>query len=199
MDAARSDLSSWLSCADKIIVYDLEWTSWAGFAESGWSMPGKHCEVIQIGAVKIDCQQNFREIGTFDLLVKPKINPDLSDYIQALTGLSQKQIDADGVAFPQAILKFHEFCEDASFVCSNGTDDFVIAENCALHEIDCPNIFKNGVDLRPLFSKALGITGCGIDSCNLTSHLGLPSVGDHHDALADSRGIAAALLHLTAH
>ena len=44
--------------ADKIIIFDLEWTSWPGFLESEWVMPGKHRKIIQIGAVKLDCRKN---------------------------------------------------------------------------------------------------------------------------------------------
>jgi len=196
MTSAPSDLSSWLSGADKIIIFDLEWTSWTGFMESGWSMPGKHREIIQIGAVKVDCQNDFKEISSFDLLVKPSITPDLSEYITALTGVTQEQVDAEGVAFSQALQEFLKFCGGVNFACSYGDDNVVIAENCALHNIDCPDFFAGGFNLCPLFSEALGVTGQGINSGNLTAHLGLPTVGNPHNALADARGIAAALHHL---
>lgn len=179
-----------------IVIFDLEWTSWSGFRENNWSLPGKHREIIQIGAVKIDCEQNFSEVGHFDQLVKPKYNPVLSTYIKDLTGLSQNQIDAGGLAFPQALASFFEFCQTADHICSNGTDSFVINENCELHKIDPPTLFSKAVNLNPMLSSALGITDGGIYSCELTTHLGLPSEGDHHNGLADARGIASAIRHL---
>jgi inhibitor of KinA sporulation pathway (predicted exonuclease) len=139
----------------------------------------------------------MKEISSFDFLVKPTVNPDLSDYIQNLTGISQTQIDVDAIDFPLALQRFFTFCEGTSYVCSNGDDDRVIIENCDLHKIDCPDTFKNAINLRSLFSKALGMNDSDIHSCNLTAHFGLPSVGKHHDAVEDARGVAAALSHLT--
>ncbi len=196
MNATPSVFRSSLSGADKIVVYDLEFTSWEGFLESGWSMPGKHCEIIQIGAIKLDCWQAFEEIDSLDLLVKPLINPVLSEYIMSLTGLSQRQIDSDGIAFPSAFQAFETFCQGAEYVCSNGEDDDILNKNCDLHDILRPARTAEAVDLRPLFSEALGITGYGINSCDLAAHIGLPATGNAHNGLADARGVAAALHHL---
>ena len=77
-----------LPLANKIVIFDLEWTSWVGFAESNWYMPRKHREILQIGAVKLDCKDMLLEVDSFERLVKPSINIKLSSYIKKLTGLS---------------------------------------------------------------------------------------------------------------
>jgi len=208
MSAKPPTFQSWLPHTDRIVIFDLECTSWPGFMGNEASFPGKHREIIQVGAVKLDCQDGLREIGSFDKLIKPTFNQDLSDYIQDLTGISQEQINADGIGFPDALKSFSAFCEDASYVCANGGDGIVIVENCRLHGIQAPAIFENCVNLRPQFSRALGLTDhlidrsdinyCkyGVNSSELTNHLGLSPIGDDHNGLADARRVAAALQHL---
>jgi inhibitor of KinA sporulation pathway (predicted exonuclease) len=179
-----------------VVVFDLEWTSWSGFRDSNWSLPGKHREIIQIGAVKIDCEDGFSEIGHFDQLIKPTRNPELSAYVQELTGISQSDVEENGIEFPHALSEFNAFCSAVDYVCCNGADGEVIVENCILHAIETPKIFTNAIDLNPLLSDALGVTERWLYSSELTSHLGLPSVGEQHNGLADARGIASAIRHL---
>ena len=181
---------------DQIVIYDLEWTSWEGFRASGWSLPGKFREIIQIGAVALDCQQDFLETRYLNIVVRPTIHPQLSDYVQELTGIKQDLVDHCGVVFPEALEQFHAFCHRTDLTCYNGDDSIVIAENCDLHEIECPQLTPESINLRPLFSKLLKAAIGEVDSCELTNYLGLPSVGAFHDGLADARGIAAALRHL---
>lgn len=196
MDGASRNLREHLRDPGRIVVYDLEWTSWKGFLESGWDQPGRHREVIQIGAVLIDCRDDFAEQGKLNVLVRPKLNPQLSTYVQDLTGIRQDQVDADGIAFADALALFAAFCDGAERACANGADGTVIAENCSLHDTPCPPVLANTVNLRPLFTHILNAADGPVDSGDLTGHLGLPSVGANHDALADARGVAAALRHL---
>lgn len=190
------DLKNWVSSARKIVVFDLEWTSWPGFWESNWAMPGKHREVIQIGAVVLDRDRGFGETGAFDLIVKPRINPQLSPYIQALTGLTQEKIEDEGSEFPDAITKFTTFCEEADVLFVNGEDGIVIAENCQLHEMTCPATFQKTRNVRPSLKAALPAEKAEFTSSELASHFGLAPVGEAHDALADARGIAATIKYL---
>ena len=71
-----------------IIIADLEYTSWEGALESGWSAPGQFREIVQIGAVRVDAGDGFVEMAHFSMLVRPTINPELSDYFVTLTGIT---------------------------------------------------------------------------------------------------------------
>ncbi len=115
-----------LPLAKKIVIFDLKWTSWTGFAESNWSMPGKHREILQIGAVKLDCKDMLLEVDSFERLVKPSINTKLSSYIKKLTGLPQAKIDNEGIYIKDAIMQFLNFCSGIEYICFNGEDDLVI-------------------------------------------------------------------------
>ena len=63
----------------KYIVFDTEFTSWEGSMENNWSREGEHRELVQIGALKIS---DGKIIDKLDILVKPQINPILSDYFE---------------------------------------------------------------------------------------------------------------------
>ena len=85
-----------MAANDVIAVYDLEYTSWEGAHQRDWSGPGEHMEIVQIGAVKLDGGKELKEIGGFEILVRPSINPRLSDYFTGLTGIEQADIDGNG-------------------------------------------------------------------------------------------------------
>ena len=98
-------------------------------------MLGKHREILQIGAVKLDCTVMPLEVDSFERLVKPPINIKLSSYIKKLTGLSQAKIDNEGIYIKDAIMQFLNFCSGIEYICLNGEDDVVIRENCNLINI----------------------------------------------------------------
>lgn len=183
--------------AGPLVVFDLEWTSWSGFMQSGWSQPGRHREIIQIGAVRLDGGSGYAEQAGFELLVRPEINRELSPYITRLTGITQQNMHDDAVDLPVALSRFAAFCDGAGLLCCNGDDDVVISENCRLQEISCPGVFKRPmVNLRPLFIETTGVSDRDLSSCDLSAYFGLTAAGASHTALADAREIAAALRHL---
>ena len=69
----------------RAVVFDLEFTAWEGSVAHRWSRPGEFTELVQIGAVLVDAQ-TFTVEREMDLLVKPRLNPVLSDYLVQLTG-----------------------------------------------------------------------------------------------------------------
>src|ERR1041385_6322790 len=104
-----------------LIIFDTEYTAWPGSQETGWSRPGEYREIVQIGAVRL--ASSYREIETFELIVKPVLNPILSDYFVALTGINQRQVDLQGRRFSEAWEKFSEFLtRELVAIYSNGSD-----------------------------------------------------------------------------
>jgi len=176
----------------KIVIWDTEFTAWEGSHERGWSEPWEHREIIQIAAVKIDTH-NWEEREHLDLLVTPKLNPDLSDYIQELTGISQQDINDKSIDLKNALTQFHIFCNQGKLPAySYGGDEEVIVESCGLQKIDNPLNMDNVHNIRTTFEKA------GIDTSQYTSGtvyqaLNLPLTNNAHYALHDVRSIAATL------
>src|ERR1700748_1153496 len=88
-----------------LTVFDLEFTAWECSMASHWLRPGEFKEVVQIGAVKLDAA-SFEIIASFDVLVRPRINVDLSPYFENLTGITNGQVADRGVDFPEALVRF---------------------------------------------------------------------------------------------
>ena len=179
-----------------IVIYDLEWTSWPGFQESKWRQPGRHCEIIQIGAVKLDVEDGYRELDAFDAYVKPRINPELSGYITDLTGITQHDVDTHGRAFPEVLADFVAFVgTDFEALFSFGSDGHYMRINCELNGIPLPPVFECEQNLNKALI-GLGVIDKGFASSEVPGHLGLENVEISHNALGDVRALAASLRHL---
>ena len=175
-----------------VVVFDLEYTSWEGAAERGWSGPGEHREIVQIGAVRLDAADGLRETGALERLVRPARNPVLSDYFVALTGIAQAAVDRDGVPFTEGLIDFLDFCNGAAALCCNGWDHRVIEENCNLAGIPYPLDEARVRNVQPILKRAIDAPSW-ITSSDLPRLLGLETDGPAHQGLADARAIAAAL------
>jgi inhibitor of KinA sporulation pathway (predicted exonuclease) len=179
-----------------IILFDLEYTAWEGSRARSWSEPWEHREIIQVAAIRVALTGELPEIGSFDRLVRPKCNPQLSDYIITLTGIDQKEIDTLGLPFSEAFSLFFSFCEQGSLpLYCYGDDLAIFVENFAIHAVK-PATFTAGMyDIRALFEQA------GIDTSRYTSGTVHQAAGaahemEAHNALNDVRSMAAALRQL---
>ncbi len=174
-----------------VVVYDLEWTAWEGSAARKWSGPGEHREIIQIGAVMLDADQGFAERFAFDCIVAPRVNRQLSAYVQDLTGITQERIEAEGVDLAEAFECFADFAGSAPLL-SNGRDFRVVAENCTLYGLDEPFAADRYGNLDELFPALAGRVG-HVVSGELPAVFGFDCNLPAHDALADARMVAQAL------
>ncbi|MBL7260623.1 3'-5' exonuclease [Paractinoplanes lichenicola] len=180
-----------------IIVFDLEFTTWAGAQDRGWSGPGEFREIVQIGALRLDSSTLAVE-GEFDRLVRPARNPNLSPYFEQLTGISQADVDTNGVPFLTALDEFLDFC-DNNYVLSYGNDMVVVGENLVL-QIPEGHAPKHGlppfINIRPYVNRLLPATR-NESAGRLSFAAGLATTVDReHNALADCYSIAETLRHL---
>jgi inhibitor of KinA sporulation pathway (predicted exonuclease) len=95
---------------DHAVVFDLEFTAWQGSVAHRWSRPGEFTELAQIGAVKVDVR-SLNVIDEMNVLVRPRINPVLSDYFVELTGITNDAMTAHGVDFVEAYDRFVQFVD----------------------------------------------------------------------------------------
>jgi inhibitor of KinA sporulation pathway (predicted exonuclease) len=182
---------------NKAIIFDLEVTSWPGANERNWSLPDEHREIIQVGAVKIETEGEMLEINNFQVLVRPQINPILSDYIINLTGITQKNIERDGISFPLALSRFTNFIgEHPINIFCNGDDKDVIEENCHIHSRPFPSILTKTTDLKNYFSEILGVSRKECISGKLPELFGFKNNGKIHTGLGDAKSISQALRHI---
>jgi inhibitor of KinA sporulation pathway (predicted exonuclease) len=177
------------------IVFDLEFTAWEGSMAHRWSRPGEFAELVQVGAVKLDAD-SLAVVDTLDVLVRPRVNPRLSEYFTALTGIANADLAARGVDFADAYEAFLAFA-DGAVTLAFGTDNLVFADNIRLYGLGDMTPFPPFANLRPWFN-ANGIETARLHSCDVGPLLGTPFEGRPHNALADSLSLVAGIRTLVA-
>src|SRR5262245_27104849 len=171
------------------VVFDLEFTAWAGSLASRWTRDGEHAEVVQIGAVKLDAE-TLKITNEFETLVRPRVNPVLSQYLTDLTGITNAMLQTRGVDFITAYRAFLDFI-GPSPTWAFGRDDLVFADNLKLYAWDALPVppYSNVI---PWFG-AHGIDLKGKHACDVAEAAGAEFSGRKHDALSDARGVAAGI------
>lgn len=177
----------------RIAIIDLEYTAWEGSLRRDWSEPWEEPEAVQIAGVKLENSDALREVDTLEILVSPRINPELSDYFVELTGITTVDVAQRGVGFPEAFGRFVAFVADCEQGYCFGGDEPLLRRNCALDGIEYPlgpDFLRNA---KPMIIDYLGRPPNRIASSQLPEALGFARPGPAHDALSDSRCIAQAL------
>lgn len=178
------------------VVFDLEFTAWEGSWDSGWDKPGEFRELLQIGAVKVD--RSFAPIVEFEVIVRPRLNPILSPYIQTLTGLSNADVQARGVDYVEAWNAFVGFA-DGLPIFSFGRDDLIFADNVRLYGLTTLPPAPPFHDLRHwLARQGMDIERRNFHACDVGPAAGVPFQGHTHDGLADAHSVAAGVAALIA-
>jgi inhibitor of KinA sporulation pathway (predicted exonuclease) len=152
--------------------------------------PGEFKELVQIGAVRVDIA-TLEVLAEFAVLVRPRLNPVLSDYFQNLTGITDAAIAERGVDFLEAYEQFRQFCADAP-ICAFGRDDLIFEEDMRLYGI------RDATPLPPYVNAIWTLIAGGIDprgfhACDVARLCGVVFDGRQHDALADARSVALGL------
>jgi 3'-5' exoribonuclease 1 len=166
------------------IVFDLESTCWEG--EEG----KKHIsEIIEIGAVKINSQ--LETVDTFDMFIKPEINPVLTDFCKKLTTI--KQSDVDGAEYFNAVLpKFVDWVSDGGktpyWLCSWGFYDRKMLNSMCQYHTKATAWLKWHISIKHQFGDIMNMKACGMPSAMYM--LQLEQTGTHHRGIDDAVNIA---------
>jgi inhibitor of KinA sporulation pathway (predicted exonuclease) len=171
------------------VVYDLEFTAWDGSMARRWLAPGEYKEVVQIGGVKVTSA--FSPIERFECLVRPRLNPVLSPYLEKLTGITNAAVAARGVDFEEAYRSFVSFAGTLPVI-AFGRDDLVLMDNLRLYGLHTVLRLPKVVDLRPWLIEN-GIDIRGMHACDVGPAAGVPFDGHTHDALADALSVASGI------
>lgn len=82
-----------LRTAGGALLIDLEFTCWEDSLRTRWADPAHPAEVIEIGLAAY--RADTRAVtGSFASLVRPRVNPALSNYCRELLHIAQREIDA---------------------------------------------------------------------------------------------------------
>jgi inhibitor of KinA sporulation pathway (predicted exonuclease) len=180
---------------DRVVVFDLEYTAWPHSMARGWLDPGEFREIIQIGAVAVSVA-DWRETEALELIVRPRINPCLSDFIQSLTGVNNETIAERGIDFEQAYARFVAFADGAPLI-SFGRDDRVLMENARLYGLRGVPFLPRHINIGPWLYEN-GIDPRGFHACDVARLAGVALQGHGHDALYDARSVTAGIAALMA-
>ena len=176
------------------LVFDLEFTAWEDSMATYWLRPGAFQEVVQIGAVKVDGDFNAGE--SFNVLVRPRLNPVLSPYLERLTGITNETLNAKGVDFAEAYRAFLAF-GDGLPVVAFGRDDLVFIDNLRLYGISDAPPLPPYVNVKT-WMEELGIDMRGLRACDVGPSAGVPFSGHRHNGLDDAFSVAAGVAALIA-
>ncbi len=177
-----------------LIIFDLEFTAWEGSHQRDWSEPWEYREIIQIGAVHVaQGRDNLVVDGELDILVRPTVNPELSDYITNLTGITNVMIDGAGVPFLQALHFLEAFVDDDDLLLCNGLDGVILRENCIINAIDYPFSPDKIANLRPVLANVMGTPEPEVVSSELPKLLGLTALPGGHTGVRDAKCILTAV------
>jgi inhibitor of KinA sporulation pathway (predicted exonuclease) len=166
-------------------IIDLEWTSWKNSIQRNWSFCWEKKEIIQIGAIKFN---NKNYIKKKNLIVRPKINQNLSCYVQKLTGISQFKINTTSTTFEKAIFEINIFYNNIDIIYCNGLDKEILIENCKINNLIQPKFIKKIKNISLRISDKLGEKNKHFESGNLNDKIGLKKL-KKHNALNDCENI----------
>ncbi|MBC3983380.1 exonuclease domain-containing protein [Streptomyces sp. AC536] len=183
------------------VIFDLEFTTWPGALGQDWAAPGQLREIVQIGALRL--RDDLTVAEEFEVLVRPVVNPELSPYFTGLTGITQEEVDRDGLSPAAALGDFLTFCRGQS-VLSYGNDMVVLGENVGWarargEEVKSGFLAAHFLNVRP-WVNTLAPATAEANVGRLWKVLGLPKpfAGEEHSALFDCYSFAAAIRHLYA-
>jgi inhibitor of KinA sporulation pathway (predicted exonuclease) len=187
------------------VIFDCEFLASENSQKRFWCCPYDPDPVIvQIGAVKIDLEKiDLPVLDTLKLYIQPQnrnnTKQTLDPFFTKLTGVTQRQIDEEGIPLSSALEQMNQFSEGGMFW-SWGKDEMnMMAISCYVAGINpiipvqrFENItkffLKSGMPYEDLLNTR---------SSGLASYYGIDtSALKAHDALDDTLSIVYALQHL---
>lgn len=169
---------------DYYLIIDLEATC----SDDG-SIPRQRIEIIEIGAVLLN-SKTLQVDGEYQTFIKPILHPELTDFCQSLTSITQRDVDTASL-FPEAVKEFQSwFYPFGSYLfCSWGDyDKNQFKQDCRLHGVGYP-FPGDHLNLKKAFSTLVGSTK-KFGMTGALDKLGIELEGTHHRGIDDARNIA---------
>ncbi len=173
--------------SNSAIIFDLEFTAWEGSLSHRWLRPGEYTEIVQIGAVKMNTM-TLEIIDRLFVSVRPRINREISGYLEKLIGMTNAELELSGVDFAEAYARFLHFV-GASAIYAFGRDDLIFESNFRLYGLfDLPQLPPYTNLISWLIEQ--GMDPRGMHACDVGPMAGVPFSGQIHNALDDAHSVA---------
>jgi inhibitor of KinA sporulation pathway (predicted exonuclease) len=173
---------------------DLELTCWPDSVRTGWADPRRPPEVLEVGLALYDLRAG-EPVATFSTVVRPALNPVLSDYCRTLLTITQADVDA-APPLPRVVQDIVSW-ERAAGVNGAPTCTWCTIDRAWLRDDAARSGAPDPFDGRPhvnvssLLLASLGERSDHVPPRDaMTARLGLPPVANRHRALADALDLA---------
>ncbi|WP_075259828.1 3'-5' exonuclease [Herbaspirillum camelliae] len=178
----------------KYLVVDLEATC----SDDG-SITAENMEIIEIGACW--ASPSGEVLQRFQQFVKPLVNPALTPFCRALTGISQHDVDTAPL-FATAAEKLFLFAEEHSdpqavWMSWGAYDQKQLVRDSSLHQVKFPIAFPHQ-NAKKMFAKNQKI-GKEVGMAKACELAGFSLLGQHHRGLDDAVNIARLLPFILGH
>lgn len=167
-----------------LIVMDLEWN------QSPTGPKGTNadltCEIIEIGAVKLDAGMNA--VSEYQALVCPKIYRKIQFHIREIVSHTEKELYTAGRPFPEVCREFLEWCGPEPQFCTWGTTDlYFLQENMDFYGIPLPEFPVRYFNVQQIYADQYSETGTVCKLEKAVEKLCIPETDTFHDAANDAR------------
>lgn len=173
------------------ILIDFEATCWHKHERN------KHpySEIIEICAIAVNA--SFEIIDEFSELIKPEVEPELSEYCIRLTGITQQNIDS-ARSFQEVIKSFDDWVfklvkryDPIKMVAWGNYDQILLRNNLLRNNLtgEVRKYYKRFINLQARFEK---LTHISDSNCKLTkalSIIGENFEGKEHRGMADAKNM----------
>ncbi|MCK7614352.1 3'-5' exonuclease [Roseibium sediminicola] len=188
-----------------VIIFDCEFLTRPGAKSRMWCGPEDPdpC-VVQIGAVKLSLEPDFAIAATEKIFIKSRDRSGktcvVAPFFVELTGITQAQVDAEGVSQTEALNRLERFADGASLWSWGKDEFFLLAISCYVAGI-APSIAAHRFGNAGNLLLTAGMPRDDLEqttSGQLAGYYGLSGGSDrrHHDALDDAISVALCLQHL---
>lgn len=165
------------------VIFDLEWnqppTQEAMLLEP-LCLPG---EIIEIGAVKLN--DSFQLIDQCKLYIRPQYYTKLHRKISSLTHITDRLLEQEGLAFPEAFARFSRWCgEDYAYMTWSLSDLPILLDNMLLHGLEVDRL-PVCYDLQRIFLREVLRSNRRLSLDHALEIMGIRGE-EAHDALHDA-------------
>ena len=173
-----------------LLIIDFEAT-----CDSHGRLPAAEMEIIEIGAVLLDADDQVA--GQFQCFVKPVLNPVLTPFCTALTGIEQSDVNGAD-PFPTAARALSEWlrveapASPTRWASWGDYDRKQLNRDCGRHRLAHPFALPHH-NAKTAFAAVHGGKGWALSDA--VAHAGLAFEGTLHRGLDDALNIARLLQH----
>jgi len=172
----------------RYVVIDLEFNQPFDFPKGRKTLlePLCPCEIIQIGAVRMD--ENFQIIDTCDFLINPTVYKRIHPFVNKITGLDMEMLSGHET-FPDVFAKFVEFAGEPPYIFCvwGGNDIHELFGNAEYHKLDTAALSGEYIDVQALASVKMNLpSGMNVGLKNAVEGFGLAGDAPFHYALNDA-------------